>query len=225
MGAGKSRFAPPARLLDGADPRGLGERHWSLLRLIAEHGVLNTAQVTTLMFGSRPSASRHLGALLKAGLMWRFVVDDDSTHLAYYEISTDGTRLLEQRLRDAGKPVPLALGRRCGRDQLAVNDFFVRLAAHARMTGVGHLYRWRHALDAAVWLRSRGVPDVASDGYGQWIEGSASIGFLLHIDHDEPAPLSRYPGPAPVRAAGRLPEGSLRRAGRRGADRHHDARA
>ena len=48
---------------------GLGERHWSLLALLAEHGALHTGQVVTLLFGSRPAAVRHLGVLARAGLV------------------------------------------------------------------------------------------------------------------------------------------------------------
>jgi hypothetical protein len=89
---------------------GLGERHWELLGLLAEHGALHTGQVTTLLFGSRPAAVRHLAALTRAGLVWRFVHDNDPTHLAYYQASTDGILALQERLARAGRAAPPALG-------------------------------------------------------------------------------------------------------------------
>jgi hypothetical protein len=163
-----------------------------VLSLIGQHGVLDTHQVTALMFGSRPTAARHLSMLVKAGLLWRFVDDRDPTHAARYEISADGTRLLERRLRQIGEPVPIGLGRR-GRtdgDQLAVNAFFVRLAAYGRVSGHGHLYRWRHALDTAAWLRSQGIEDIGARGFGTWIEDGVVISFLLHLDDEPPSSLS-----------------------------------
>jgi hypothetical protein len=176
---------------------GLGERHWSLLALLAEHGALHTGQVVTLLFGSRPAAVRHLGVLARAGLVWRFVYDDDPSHLAYYEASTDGVTALEQRLRRSGRTVPAVLGQPVA-GQLLINDFFTGLAAEARTDLRGCLYRWWRAADTAAWLRGYGVSKVRPRAYGVWIEDGTVVRFLLHVDHGaEPKPLSGDPAPPP----------------------------
>ncbi len=109
--------------------------------------------------------------------------------------------MLTRALRAAGQPIPVGLGRRGrrDRDQLVVNEIFVRLVAHARSTGRGHLYRWRHALDldTAAWLRAHGVHGARAQDYGLWIEDGATLSFVLHLDHDEPSLLARTPPPAP----------------------------
>jgi len=194
VGPRETAFAPPPRRPGGVQVHGLGERHWSLLALLAEHGTLHTGQVVTLRFGSRPAAVRHLGVLVRAGLVWRFVYDDDPSHLAYYEASTDGVAVLEQRLRRSGRAVPDALGRPVP-GQFVVNEFFTGLAGEARTGGRGHLYRWRRALDTAVWLRGHGVSGVRPRAFGMWIEDGVAVRFLLHVDQGEPSPLSGTPAP------------------------------
>lgn len=184
---------PPARRPDGGDTRRLGRRHWALLALLAEHGVLHTGQITALLFGSRPAAVRHLTRLMRAGLVRRFVHRNDPTHLAYYELSADGAERLTVRLREANRPVPVAMGKP-GPDLFVVNEFFVGLVGEARRQGRGVLFRWRRALEAAVWLREHAVP-AAPSAYGVWIEDGAAVRFLLHVDHDKPGRLSSTPAP------------------------------
>ena len=197
-GAGPKNAAPAATGSGGALDE-LTERHWRLLLLIGEHGWFTTAQVTTMRFDSRPTAVRHLRALHGAGLLVRYVARRDPSHLAHYLISAKGAQALQRWLRDAGQPVPLGLGQRGKKDpdQLMVNDFFVRLVAHARSTGTGHLYRWRHALDTAAWLRRYAIPRARTQGDGVWIEDNMALSFLLHVDHDEPSPIARTPAPPP----------------------------
>lgn len=174
---------------------GLRQRHWSVLAVLAEHGVLHTGQVAALLFGSRPAAVRHLRVLVDAGLVWRFVFDNDSRHLAYYELSIEGREAIAGRLRAAGRPVPVALGRP-GRAMLLVNEFFVALAVRAQQ-GRGELFRWRRALEAAVWLREHGVPEAAPAAYGVWIEDNRAVRFMLHVDDGLSAPGTGYPAPSP----------------------------
>jgi hypothetical protein len=200
VGAHEDRAAPPPRRPAGADLRGLGRRHWALVELLAEHGALHTGQVTALLFGSRPAAVRHLRALLRAGLVWRFVHDDDPTHMAFYEISFDGVAAVQDRMRGHSRPVPPALGRP-GFDQAAVAEFFTGLAADARDSGGRRLlYRWRRSLDTAAWLRQAGVDRVRPRASGVWIEDGVVVRFLLHVDHDEPGMLSGDPAPPPAAA-------------------------
>ena len=182
VGPQENPLQPPARRPGDVQLHGLGPRHWAVLSLLAEHGVLHTGQVTTLMFGSRPAAARHLGALARAGLVWRFVYDDDPRHVAFYELSAAGAEALTARLREAGRAVPVALGRP-GPGEFVVNEFFVGLAAQAREDGRGELFRWRRALEAAVWLREHGVSEATPSAYGVWIEGGRAVRFVLHVDH------------------------------------------
>ncbi|MEV6631904.1 replication-relaxation family protein [Actinoplanes sp. NPDC051470] len=197
VGPNESTFGPPVRRPGGVQVHGLGERHWSLLGLLAEHGALHTGQVVTLLFGSRPAAVRHLGALFRAGLVWRFVYDDDPSHLAYYEASTDGVTVLEERLHRSGHAVPPVLAQPVA-GHLLINDFFTGLAAEARTNQHGCLYRWQRAADTAAWLRGYGVSGVRPRAYGVWIEDGIVVRFLLHIDHGEPKPWSGDPAPPPA---------------------------
>jgi hypothetical protein len=200
VGPGESSLVPPARRRVGAaDVHGLSPRHWGLLLLLAEQGVLHTDQVTTLMFGSRPAASRYLGFLTRAGLVWRFVYDDDPSHLAYYELSTDGIQALAEHLRRAGRPVPATLGDQIS-DHSVVTEFFVGLATETRNDGPGCLYRWRRALDTVAWLRGQGIERVHPRAYGVWIEEGVTVTFLLHVDHDEPSLIAGDPAPPPSHA-------------------------
>ena len=189
VGPQENPLQPPARRPGDGQVHGLGQRHWALLSLLAEHGVLHTGQVETLMFGSRPAAARHLGALTRAGLVWRFVHDDDPRHVAFYQLSTTGAEALAARLREADRAVPVALGRP-GLDAFVVNEFFVGLAAHAREHGHAELFRWRRAVEAIAWLREHGVPEVTPSAYGVWIEDGRAVRFVLHIDHSPAVALS-----------------------------------
>ena len=197
VGPDESPFAPPVRRPGGVQVHGLGERHWSLLGLLAEHGALHTGQVVTFLFGSRPAAVRHLGVLVRAGLVWRFVYDNDPSHLAYYEASTDGVTALEDRLRRSGQTVPPVLGQPVAGHML-INDFFTGLAAEARTDQSGCLYRWRRAADTSAWLRGYGVSGVRPRAYGVWIEDGIVVRFLLHLDDAESKPWSGDPAPPPA---------------------------
>jgi hypothetical protein len=173
----------------------LGPRHWALLGLLAEHGAMCTEQVATLLFGSRPAAVRHLGVLTGAGLAWRFVHTNDATHTAFYEVSGQGVKALARSLTGEGRPVPVRLGA-VGRDMFKVNDLFTRLAGDP----CGHLYRWRRGLDAVRWLASHRIRGVRPAAFGVWIEAGVAVRFLLHVDHDQPAPVTGTPAPRPGRA-------------------------
>jgi len=184
VGPGEIAIAPPARRPGAVvDQHGLTKRHWEVLWLLAELGALDTEQVTMLAFGSRPSASRHLSRLNRGGLVWRFVFDDDPTHVAYYEVSSDGLDALAAYLRREKRPVPAALGKPF-RGQDTVNAFYVGLAAQSRR-GPGGLLGWRRALDTVAWLRGQGIEKVNPRGSGVWVEDGTAVRFLLHVDKPE----------------------------------------
>ncbi len=164
-------------------PRRLTARHWRLLSLLAEHGVLDTHQVRVLLFSSRATAYRHLSELYQAGLVLRFTMMDERSHLRRWELTGAGIEAIAEHLEAAGRPVPLGLEHRRGdvSFQLVVNQFFTDMVASRQVTG-GHLYRWRHRLDAAAWLRNHGVRHVDCDGYGRWIEQGTTVSFLFYLE-------------------------------------------
>jgi hypothetical protein len=200
VGSGQSRFLPPAGVSAEVDLRGVRERHWQLLALLARHAVLDTGQVAELMFGSRPAAVRHLGVLVKAGLVWRFVYDNDTSHRAHYEPSTDGIRHLAQRLHHSGLPVPVSLDERHP-DRVTVNDFVIGLTRTARTSnGQAWLHGWRPGADVVAWLHRLGISRVQPRAAGVWLQDGRAVRFLLHVDDDTPAPLSGEPAPPALHA-------------------------
>jgi hypothetical protein len=153
-----------------------------------------------LMFGSRPAAVRHLGVLVKAGLLWRFVFDNDTSHRAHYELSRDGTRHLAQRLHRSGLPVPVSLDAK-NPDRLTVNDFMIGLTRTARASnGRAWLHGWRPGADVVAWLHRLGISRVQPRAAGVWLQDGQAVRFLLHVDDDTPAPLSGQPAPRAVHA-------------------------
>jgi hypothetical protein len=190
----------PEQSANGVDLHGLGPRHWDLVALIAAYAVLDTNDVAELMFGSRPAAARHLTVLVRAGLVWRFVHSTDPSHRAHYEVSTDGVRLLAERLHQAGQPVPIKLAG-AHADQYLVNDLLIGLNRTAQASqGRYWLYGWRRGVDVAAWLHGRGVSGVQPRAAGVWLQDGRAVRFLLHVDDDTPAPLSSTPAPHPARA-------------------------
>jgi hypothetical protein len=196
--------AAAARRAEDRQRPAVDERAWRLLWLIAQQGRLTAAEVTGLMFGSRATASRHLRGLLKAGLLSR-----SGSVMPDYALSPAGMARVRQRLGEAGQPLPVALDRRGHSDgeSFAV-EFFAALVRYARTTGRGYLYRFRHALDTAVWLRAHGVQNARTVGDGLWIEDGVAASFVLHLDRGGYPPpvleVSAYrdtPGGVPVQAA------------------------
>jgi hypothetical protein len=210
---GQSPLYPPLPTPGEVDLHGVGEQHWQLLGLLAVYAVLDTGQVAELMFGSRPAAVRHLGVLVKAGLVWRFVFSNDTAHRAHYEASPNGVRLLAQRLHRAGLPVRVSLGRE-HRDQFEVNEFLLGLTRAARASdGAAWLYGWRRGADVVAWFHRFGIGWVQPRAAGVWLQDGRTVRFLLHVDDDTPAPLSetRHRGPRTLCAATAAPRPGYRR--------------
>ncbi|MBO3738001.1 replication-relaxation family protein [Actinoplanes flavus] len=183
------------------DLRGLRERHWRLLSLVAEHALLDSECAAELMFGSRPAAVRHLQALARAGLVWRFARDDDRTHRAFYEVSTNGVDALTARTRASGLPVPVNLGG-AHRDQYVTNHVHVGLVRAAKASeGRAWLYSWHRGVEAAAGMRRLGISSVYPQAAGTWLENGRVLRFLLHVDDDRHS-LSSEPPPAAQALAG-----------------------
>lgn len=153
------------------------------MSLLGEHGVLNTNQVAVLLFGSRPTAHRHLADLRRAGLLEQFVYARDRAHLLHHRLTPFGIDALIAQLESAGRPVPYGVAHRGQQvdEVLRVNQFFTDLVAASVTTG-GHLYRWWQGVDAAVWLQTHQVDTAACDGFGLWIEQGMTVRFLFYLD-------------------------------------------
>jgi DNA-binding MarR family transcriptional regulator len=200
VGPDEFESLPPIQAPTDVNLHGLRERHWRLLSLLAEHAILDSGDAAELMFGSRPAAVRHLQALVGAGLAWRFVYENDSTHRAFYEVSTNGVRVLAARLSAAGLAVPVNLAA-AHRDQFVVNEMRVGLVRAAKLSnGRAWLYGWRRGVEAAVWLHRLGVSSVQPRAAGVWLEDGRALRFLLHVDDDRASFYSGTPAPPAVRA-------------------------
>lgn len=201
VGPGEFHSTPPVQPASDVDLRGLRERHWRLLSLVAEHALLDSECAAELMFGSRPAAVRHLQALARAGLVWRFARDDDRTHRAFYEVSTNGVDALTARTRASGLPVPVNLGG-AHRDQYVTNHVHVGLVRAAKASeGRAWLYSWHRGVEAAAGMRRLGISSVYPQAAGTWLENGRVLRFLLHVDDDRHS-LSSEPPPAAQALAG-----------------------
>jgi DNA-binding MarR family transcriptional regulator len=176
--------SPPNRGSGVGVPGGhrISDRHWRVLTMVTEHGVLDTAQVAVLLGTSRPTAHRLLDALHTAELLERSATPVGRHHRWYYEVSGLGARALTMARRRRGQREVPAVGerRRALRRQHRVNQFFVDLAGYAARHGQAELFRWWHRVDACHWLREHGVAEPWCDGHGIWIENATTVGFTLH---------------------------------------------
>jgi hypothetical protein len=55
-------------------------------------------------------------------------------------------------------------------------------------------------VDTVLWLGGHDIQGVQPQAYGVWIEEGIAVRFLLHIDYDQPTPLTHTPPPPPARA-------------------------
>ena len=170
----------------------LTDRDRELIRLVAQHRVLTTGQLTALGFGSAITARHRLALLVRLGMLRRFrpraAIGSAPWH---YVLGPVGAAMLGQEDQDEKKWAPqvrtdrqLALERsqRLGH-MTGTNWFFVQLTKHAREHG-GEL-SWKSEQEAAVYLydstwdaEHRPHPD----GLGIWAEGGRDIVFFLEYD-------------------------------------------
>ena len=165
-------------------PDRITARDAELLRLIAEHRVLTTTQITSVLFAHASNARSRIALLRAAGLIETFrpsVPRDAPLHCV---ATTKGLKLLatagDQRfLRSARTDSALAAVLRPDLDHLlGVNDFFCRLHAHARAYPGCRLEAWRSEWSTAALFPGR----VRPDGFARWREGEAWCEFFLEYD-------------------------------------------
>ncbi|MHB8449302.1 MAG: replication-relaxation family protein [Mycobacteriales bacterium] len=182
----------------GADPLAvlarLTDRDRYLCRLLAEHRVLTTSQISELAFGSPTTAQHRLVCLHRLGILTRFRrYAPAGSEPWHYALGLLGAQLVAAET-GVTAPSPAALRSRtlalAGSSHLdhlvGVNTFFTSLAGYARRTGgTAALEAW--------WSERRTAGEYGEfarpDGYGVWREHSARVAFFLENDTgSEPLP-------------------------------------
>jgi hypothetical protein len=171
-------------------PSKLNPRDLWLLGMLGEHRVFTTRQITALAFDTATAARHRLCTLHRLRVLdrfrpltpvgsapWHYTLGEAGAVVLAAERGTD-TRELRYR---PDQVIRLA-GSMHLNHTLAVNDFFVGLAAAARRDPVAELTRW--------WSENRCAATwgdiIRPDGYGIWrqhgAEHGAEVGFFAEID-------------------------------------------
>lgn len=176
----------------------LTARDRRLVRVIAEHRVLTTAQLAALGFGSAITARHRLAVLADLGVVRRFRPHREVGSAPWhYLLGPVGAALLGAEDRDERKWLAavradrqLALQRSQRLDHMiGVNWFFTALAASARQTSDAELRLWLSEAAAIDWLHGQvrvtynhlELPH--PDGLGEWTERGQETAFLLEYDN------------------------------------------
>ena len=165
------------------------DRH--LCRLLLEHRVLTSHQLTQLTFQHLDTAEDRLRTLTRLGVLDRFRPRTDTGSAPYhYVLGPLGAATLaaEQDLTvtDLGyrRSTTLAIAHhRHLAELVAANSFFCALAGHARHHPDTELAMWLSQRDCqAKWGRV-----VQAHGFGRWRDHHVEIGFFLHHHpHQQP---------------------------------------
>jgi len=180
-----------------AAPAHLTDRDRELVRLVGEHRVLTTGQLTVLGFANLTTARHRLSALVRLGLLRRFRPHPPIGSAPWhYVLGPLGATLLGVEDRDERKWAPqVRADRQRGLERsprlshmTGRNQFFVALVAHARQHG-GDLREWRNETQAATQalgevLVAPGTWDrlPRPDGAGTWAEDRREVSFVLEFD-------------------------------------------
>jgi hypothetical protein len=156
-----------------------------LLRLIAEHRVLTTAQITAALFAHDANARRRISVLREAGLIETFTPAIPSRQPMHCVVTARGLRLLGSSdhavagVRSARSDAALAAALRPDLGHLlGVNSFFCRLMAQARRQPGRALEAWLSEWSTALRFPGR----VRPDGFGRWRDGDVWCEFFLEYD-------------------------------------------
>jgi hypothetical protein len=170
----------------------LTDRDRTLCRLLHQHRVLTTPQLTDLAFPSRNATEHRLAVLHQLGVLDRFRPRHTPGSAPYhYVLGPLGAALLaaeaDQEPAQLGyrrdRTLALAHSQRLGH-LLGINSFFSALARTARQDPAAALeVWWSEQRCAAQWGRL-----VHPDGYGRWREQQTRVDFFLEYDRgSEPA--------------------------------------
>lgn len=154
-----------------------------MLRLIAEHRILTSRQLTTALFTDPGKTRQRIGVLRAAGLIETFRPPATWGSPMHCVATAKALKLLGW----SAHPAPPT-----GRTQAAVaaalrpdlghlhdvNEFFCRLLAHTRTHPGTALEEWRSEWSTAALFPGR----VRPDGFGRWRDGTAWCEFFLEYD-------------------------------------------
>jgi hypothetical protein len=168
----------------------LTDRDRQVIRLVAEHRVFTTLQLTQVYFDSQDRAEHRLRQLTDAQVLARFrphTRHGEGSAPYHYVLGPAGAAVLaaEQGIepRRLGyrqdKALEVAHSQRLSHT-VGVNGFFTALVASARQRGAGR------AVLAAWWserrCRDRWGHVVRPDGYGRWRQSDREVDFFLEYD-------------------------------------------
>jgi hypothetical protein len=170
----------------------LTERDRQLCRLLADHRVLTSHQLTDLAFNQLDTAEDRLRTLAALGVLDRFRPRRDTGSAPYhYVLGPLGAAVLAAE-RDIGvaelgyrRATSLAIAHHRRLPQLLRgNGFFTALAGYARRHAAAELVLWWSARRCqATWGAL-----VQPQGFGRWRERSAVLDFFLECDSATDAP-------------------------------------
>lgn len=161
-------------------------RDKELLDLLDQHRTLTTEQITALSFTSPGRARNRLADLHRRGVLDRFrLYQRPGSQSWRWTLGPVGAALVAAA---QGKPIPRPVSVRDATARLAaaptlghllaVNGFFVALAAHARHHPGTRLVRW--------WNEARCRQACANlvrpDGHGAWATNGRVVPFWLEMD-------------------------------------------
>jgi hypothetical protein len=188
MTAPSPRSPRPHRTTDrlAALARRLTDRDRRVCRLLWEHRVLTTQQLTSLCFPSRHAATHRLLQLQRLDVVDRFrpfrptgsapfhyVLGTMGAHILAAEQATTPSELGYSR----GQTLAIAHSQRLGH-LVGVNSFFAALAATAsRRIDAALTAWWSERRCAQRWGHL-----VRPDGYGRWTEAGTTVEFFLEYD-------------------------------------------
>jgi hypothetical protein len=163
-------------------------RDLTLLGRLYDHQVLTTDQITRLLFGNERTCQVRLKQLEKLGLLthFRFHRTGGGSYRFRWLLDHAGQRFAASR-RSEPEPTARASAVRITSlsasprlsHLLVVNEFFVRLAAHARTHPHTCLDRW--------WSEAHTTKQfhkilLQPDGHGLWTRYGHTVGFWLEAD-------------------------------------------
>jgi hypothetical protein len=166
-------------------------RDRTLLQLLDDHRVLTTEQVHRLLFTALRTCQIRLTELRSIGLVERFRFARSWGTLPWHWTLGPNGRRFQAAVHNRIEPTPRAhaqsFARLAANPQLThlitVNEFFVRLAAHARHTPAARLDRW--------WSEQRATEEfqvIRPDGHGIWTVADRTVGVFLECDLRTEAP-------------------------------------
>lgn len=180
----------------------LTTRDLTLLGWLADHGVLTSFQIAHALYPSANFAQRRLRTLLAHGVIDRFRPQrpDGGSYPYHYVLAQLGADVVsaqrgeEPPRRDHARARRWHLTNRANLPHLlGVNDFFIRLAGHARTHPGTALERWwpTKRCQRTGAFAERGLEDpqllayvapIRPDGHGIWTENQRTVAFFLEYD-------------------------------------------